>query len=94
MHTCSPAHATLLSSRFFFFVSHYFYSSCALSLALIKSPCALSSLYLTMQRQNLTVAYDNAPDSHSLRESLCLQSLHLSYVESRVGVCTVSIRAG
>lgn len=47
-----------------------------------------------MQRQNLTVAYDNAPDSHSLRDSLCLQSLHLSYVESRVGVCSVYISAG
>ncbi len=38
-----------------------------------------------MQRQNLTVAYNNAPDSRSLRDNLCLQSSHLSYVEKLVG---------
>lgn len=42
-----------------------------------------------MQEENLTVARDDAPDSRSLRDDLCLQSFHLSYGESRVGVCSV-----
>lgn len=45
-----------------------------------------------MQRQNLTVAYDNVPSSRSLRDNLCLQSSHFSYVENWVGVCSAYMR--